>query len=84
MMMRLCVLAVALLLALMPASAQDVSRQESRKAKLQREIELLDQQLEQNASKSSAMLSSLEPSSLVTCSFLARKPSITSVRPQNV
>ena len=60
MMMRLCVLAVALLLALMPASAQDVSRQESRKAKLQREIELLDQQLEQNASKSSAMLSSLE------------------------
>jgi septal ring factor EnvC (AmiA/AmiB activator) len=44
----------------MPAAAQDVSKQESRKAKLQREIELLDQQLAQNASKSSALLSNLE------------------------
>ena len=49
-----------MVLALMPAAAQDVSKQESRKAKLQREIELLDKQLAQNASKSSALLSNLE------------------------
>ena len=60
MMKRIYILAVALVLALVPAAAQDVSKQESRKAKLQREIELLDQQLAQNASKSSAMLSNLE------------------------
>ena len=60
MMKRIYILAVALVLALMPAAAQDVSKQESRKAKLQREIELLDQQLAQNASKSSALLSNLE------------------------
>ena len=60
MMKRIYILAVTLVLALVPAVAQDVSKQESRKAKLQREIELLDQQLAQNASKSSAMLSNLE------------------------
>ena len=60
MMKRIYILAVALVLALVPAMAQDVSKQESRKAKLQREIELLDKQLAQNASKSSAMLSNLE------------------------
>jgi septal ring factor EnvC (AmiA/AmiB activator) len=60
MMKRIYILAVALVLALMPAAAQDVSKQESRKAKLQREIELLDKQLAQNASKSSALLSNLE------------------------
>ena len=60
MMKRIYILAVALVLALVPTAAQDVSKQESRKAKLQREIELLDQQLAQNASKSSAMLSNLE------------------------
>lgn len=60
MMKRIYILAVALVLALVPALAQDVSKQESRKAKLQREIELLDKQLAQNASKSSAMLSNLE------------------------
>ena len=49
-----------MVLALMPAAAQDVSKQESRKAKLQHEIELLDKQLAQNASKSSALLSNLE------------------------
>lgn len=42
------------------ASAQDVSRQESRKAKLEKEIELLDKQIKENASKSSSLLSSLE------------------------
>jgi septal ring factor EnvC (AmiA/AmiB activator) len=60
MMKRIYILAVALVLALMPAAAQDVSKQESRKAKLQREIELLDLQLAQNASRSSALLSNLE------------------------
>ena len=60
MMKRIYILAVALVLAMMPAAAQDVSKQESRKAKLQREIELLDQQLAQNASRSSALLSNLE------------------------
>ena len=60
MMKRMYILMAALVLSLMPAAAQDVSRQESRKAKLQREIELLDQQLAQNASKSSALLSNLE------------------------
>ena len=59
-MRRMYVLIVALVISLVPVMAQDVSKQESRKAKLQREIELLDQQLEQNASKSSALLSNLE------------------------
>ena len=44
----------------MMSHAQDVSRQESRKAKLEREIELLDKQIAQNSSKSSSLLSSLE------------------------
>lgn len=60
MMKKIYILAVALVVSLLPAAAQDVSKQESRKAKLQREIELLDKQLAQNASKSSAMLSNLE------------------------
>lgn len=60
MMKKIYILAVALVISLLPAAAQDVSKQESRKAKLQREIELLDKQLAQNASKSSAMLSNLE------------------------
>ena len=60
MMKKLYILAVVLVVSLIPAVAQDVSRQESRKAKLQREIELLDQQLAQNASRSSALLSNLE------------------------
>ena len=60
MMKKLYILAVTLVMSLVPLMAQDVSRQESRKAKLEREIALLDQQLKQNASKSSAMLSNLE------------------------
>lgn len=40
--------------------AQDVSRQESRKARLEREIELLDKQIAQNSSRSSSLLTSLE------------------------
>ena len=60
MMKKLYILVVTLVMSFVPVVAQDVSNQESRKAKLQREIELLDQQLKQNASKSSAMLSNLE------------------------
>lgn len=40
--------------------AQDVSKQESRKARLEKEIALLDRQIAENASKSSSLLSSLE------------------------
>ena len=60
MMKKIYILAVALVVSVISASAQDVSRQESRKAKLEREIELLDQQIAQNASRSSALLSSLD------------------------
>lgn len=59
-MKRIYILTVTLLLALAPLAAQDVSMQESRKAKLEREIELLDKQIAQNASKSSSLLASLE------------------------
>ncbi len=41
------------------ASAQDTSRQRERKARLEREIEIIDRQLKANASKSSSMLSDL-------------------------
>ena len=59
-MKKIYILAVALVVSVISASAQDVSRQESRKAKLEREIELLDQQIAQNASRSTALLSSLD------------------------
>ena len=39
--------------------AQDTSQQEARKAKLEREIAILDKQLAENASRSNAMLSNL-------------------------
>lgn len=51
---------IALTVFLGSASAQDVSRQESRKARLEREIAILDGQIAENASKSSTVLSSLE------------------------
>ena len=60
MMKKIYILAVALVVSVISSSAQDVSRQESRKAKLEREIELLDQQIAQNASRSTALLSSLD------------------------
>ena len=41
------------------AYAQDVSAQESKKAKLEREIAIIDRQLAENASQSSTMLSDL-------------------------
>ena len=59
-MKKIYILAVVAVLSVISAAAQDVSRQESRKAKLEREIELLDQQIAQNASRSSALLSSLD------------------------
>lgn len=39
--------------------AQDTSEQEARKARLEREIEIIDKQLAENASRSNAMLSNL-------------------------
>ncbi len=42
------------------ASAQDTSQQEAKKARLEREIEIIDKQLAENASRSNAMLSTLE------------------------
>lgn len=41
------------------AFAQDTSTQEARKARLEREIEIIDRQLKENASRSSTMLSDL-------------------------
>ena len=60
MMKKIYILAVALVMSVISMTAQDVSRQESRKAKLEREIELLDQQIAQNASRNTALLSSLD------------------------
>ena len=42
------------------AAAQDTKVQEARKAKLEREIAIIDKQLKENASKSSSMLADLE------------------------
>ena len=60
MMKKIYIFALMLVLSTFSVAAQDVSRQESRKAKLEREIELLDHQIAQNASRSSALLSSLD------------------------
>lgn len=57
---RFYILIVAVLLASASVAAQDVSRQESRKAKLEREIAILDGQIAENSSKSSSALSNLE------------------------
>ena len=59
-MKRIYALTTALLLCLVSAFAQDVSRQENRKAKLEREIAILDKQISENSSKSSSALSNLE------------------------
>ena len=42
------------------ASAQDIKEQEAKKARLEREIEIIDKQLAENASRSNAMLSTLD------------------------
>ena len=48
-----------LLLSLASADAQNIKAQEEKKAKLEREIAIIDRQLAENASKSSRMLSNL-------------------------
>ena len=50
---------VALLSVSMAASAQDTRAQEEKKARLEREIAIIDKQLAQNASQSSSMLTDL-------------------------
>lgn len=55
----LCI-SVAVLLSFYSAVAQNTRTQEARKAKLEREIAIIDRQLKENASKSSSMLADLE------------------------
>lgn len=55
----LCI-SVAVLLSFSSAVAQNTRTQEARKAKLEREIAIIDRQLKENASKSSSMLADLE------------------------
>jgi len=59
-MTRLISMAFALLLACYSASAQDVSAQEAKKAKLEKEMAILDKQLNENKAKSRSALSQLE------------------------
>ena len=62
--MRRCfgiLMTVLLLLSVsVAASAQDTREQEAKKARLEREIEIIDKQLAENASRSNAMLSTLD------------------------
>lgn len=51
--------AVALMLVVFGANAQNTKEQEDRKARLEREIAIIDRQLSENASRSNAMLSNL-------------------------
>ena len=60
MMKRIYICIIVAVFSVLQLAAQDVSSQESRKAKLEREIELLDQQIAQNASRSSSLLANLE------------------------
>lgn len=60
MMKRIFICIIVAVFSVLQVAAQDVSSQESRKAKLEREIELLDQQIAQNASRSSSLLANLE------------------------
>lgn len=53
-------LSVAALICFSSAVAQNTKAQEARKAKLEREIAIIDRQLKENASKSSSMLADLE------------------------
>lgn len=52
-------LVVAALLMCLSLAAQDTKSQEARKAKLEREIAIIDKQLKENASKSNSMLADL-------------------------
>lgn len=60
MMKRIYICIIVAVFSVLQVAAQDVSSQESRKANLEREIELLDQQIAQNASRSSSLLANLE------------------------
>ena len=53
-------LVLVTLLFCLSAGAQDTKVQEAKKAKLEREIAIIDKQLKENASQSNAMLSNLE------------------------
>lgn len=55
-----CVLAFVLSLLCICSVAQNTKVQEAKKAKLEREIAIIDKQLKENASKSSSMLADLE------------------------
>ena len=57
--LKLICLSILFLSASVFAGAQDTSVQEQRKAKLEREIAIIDRQLSENASKSSSMLTNL-------------------------
>ena len=55
-----CILVVAVALLGHSAVAQNIKVQEAKKAKLEREIAIIDKQLKENASKSNSMLADLE------------------------
>ncbi len=57
--MRIIYILAFLLLSLASADAQNIKAQEEKRAKLEREIAIIDKQLAENASKSSRMLSNL-------------------------
>ena len=54
-----CLLVMVVALLSFPAVAQNTAAQEAKKAKLEREIAIIDKQLKENASKSSSMLADL-------------------------
>lgn len=58
-MRRLCIYIMIMLAFASAASAQDTRAQEEKKARLEREIAIIDRQLAENASQSSSMLSDL-------------------------
>ena len=54
-----CITALLAALVCLTSVAQNTATQEARKAKLEREIAIIDKQLKENASKSSSMLADL-------------------------
>ena len=54
-----CIMALLAVLVCLTSVAQNTATQEARKAKLEREIAIIDKQLKENASKSSSMLADL-------------------------
>ena len=58
--LRIISLAAALSLCALPAAAQDTSAQEAKKAKLQKEMAILDRQISENRAQSKSALSQLE------------------------